>query len=118
MDAIKYFKLKRKMTLNCQTDCRTCGLSRYNNGIGISCRNLEAQNADKAIEIVEKWAEEHPPKTRMSDFLEKFPRARVLKYGYGKYIEICPANIDNTRTCPNGECKKCKFEYWNEEVEE
>ena len=118
MDAVKYLKLKGKMTLNCQTDCRICKLSRYNNGIDKSCRIFETRNADKAVEIVEKWAEEHPAKTRMSDFLEKFPKAEVLKYGYDKYIDICPIYIDTTRICPNGECKNCKLEYWNEEAED
>ena len=118
MDAVQYLKLKGKMTLNCQTDCRICRLSRYNNSLNKSCRMLEPQNADKAVEIIEKWAEEHPVKTRMSDFIEKFPRATVLKYGNNEYIDICPVSIDTTRTCPNGECKKCKFKYWNEDAED
>lgn len=70
------------------------------------------------MDAVEKWAEEHLVKTRMSDFLEKFPKAEVLKYGDDEYINICPVSIDTTRTCPNGKCKNCKLEYWNEEVEE
>lgn len=118
MDAVKYFKLKGKMTLNCQTDCRICKLSLYNNSLKKLCRFFEIQKADEAVAIIEKWAEEHPVNTRMSDFLEKFPKAEVLKYGYEEYVDICPVSIDTTRTCPNGECKNCKLEYWNEEVEE
>lgn len=99
MDAVKYFKTKNRMTKGCIHGdyCSQCVLS---------------------VAAVEKWAEEHLVKTRMSDFLEKFPKAEVLKYGYDEYIDICPISIDTTRTCPNGECKNCKLEYWNEEVED
>lgn len=120
MDAVKYFKIKNRMTKGCaeNSNCSQCVLNINNNPYGEGCSAFEKQHPEEAVAAVEKWAEEHPPKTRMSDFLEEFPRARVLKCGYDEYIDICPVYIDNTRTCPNGKCKKCKFEYWNEEVED
>lgn len=118
MNAVAYFKIKKRMTLNCQTDCKICKLYFKNNGTGKRCAVFEMHFPEKAVAIVEKWAEEHPCETRMSSLLKKIPKATVLKYADGEYIEICPVSINNTRTCPNGECKKCKFEYWNEEVEE
>lgn len=117
MDAIRYFEIKKRMTNDCNIDCIDCKLSRFKNGTMKFCKNFEFEHPKKAIAIVEKWAKKHPVKTRMSDFLEKFPRAEVLKYGYDEYVDICPVSIDTTRTCPDGECKNCKLEYWNEEVE-
>lgn len=120
MDAIKYFKIKKRMTNRCaeNSNCSQCVLNINNNPYGEGCSAFEAQHPEEAIAAVEKWAEEHPPKTRMDKFLKTYPKAEVVKYGYDKYIGICPVSIDTTRICPNGECKNCKLEYWNEEVEE
>ena len=118
MDAIKYFEIKKRMTEGCKSSsCKTCPLSVQDNNVDQFCTDLELEYPEKVVEIVEKWAEEHPAKTRMSELLKKFPKAEVLKYGHDEYIDICPVSIDTTRTCPNGECKNCKLEYWNEEVE-
>lgn len=119
MNAIRYFKIKKRMTKTCDaSSCNTCPFSLRNNGIVKHCVDFEKVYPERAVEIVENWGKEHPPKTRMSDFLEKFPKAEVLKYGHDEYIDICPISIDTTRTCPNGECKNCKLEYWNEEMED
>lgn len=120
MDAIKYFNIKKRMTNGCKSasTCNNCPMSVQYNDIGQSCVDFEMLCPEKAVEIVENWGKEHPVKTRMSDFLEKFPRAMVLKYANGEYIDICPVNIDDAISCPNGSCKTCKFEYWNEEVED
>lgn len=120
MDAVKYFKIKNQMTKGCSRlrDCSQCVLNADNNHYEIACETFELQHPEEAVAAVEKWAEEHPYKTRIGDFIEKFPKAEVLKYGHDKYIDICPICIDTTRTCLNGECKNCKLEYWNEEVEE
>lgn len=118
MDAVKYFKIKNRMTKGyIRNDCSQCVLNGENSPYEMDCATFEMEMPEEAVAAVEKWAEEHIPKTRMSDFLKKFPKAEVVKYGYDEYIDICPIYINNTRTCPNGECKKCKFEYWNEEVE-
>ncbi|MBE5035691.1 hypothetical protein [Gallibacter intestinalis] len=121
MDAVKYLKIKNRMTKRCSrsrpSDCSQCVLDFDNNHYKITCEMFELQHPEEAVAAVEKWGEKHP-ETRMSDFLKKFPKAEVLKYGYDEYIDICPVYIDTTRNCPNGECKKCKLEYWNEEVEE
>lgn len=108
MDAIKYFKTKNRMTKGCiySRDCSQCVLNSETNHYEIDCEQFELQHPEEAVAAVEKWAEEHPVNTRMGDFLKKFPKADVLKYGHDEYIDICPASIDTTRICPNGECKK------------
>lgn len=76
-----------------------------------------AKDAEKAIEIVQKWSDEHPKKTYAQDFFEKFPNAKPGAEGVPR---ICRAN------CYGGSCQHsaisgagpapCK-DCWNEEME-
>lgn len=93
--------------------CKNCPLGFKNAACGEAMWN----NPDKANEIILKWCEEHPIKTRQSEFLEMFPKA--VTNGNGR-ISICPKNIDKTHECelkPN-ECANCMDEYWSAEVKE
>lgn len=69
---------------------------------------------DNADEIVDKWVEEHPVKTYMQDFFEKFPNAPRGAEGSPK---ICPhqiySEISADDRCPE-DCLKC----WNQEMKE
>lgn len=69
------------------------------------------------IEIVQKWSDEHPVKTRQSELLKIFPE-----------ININPSSILNIRpcdiigwlkcTCDDYEnCTECKRDFWSQEVE-
>lgn len=76
---------------------------------------------EKAMTILQKWSNEHPKKTRQSEFLKMFPNA---KYWYNekgdKYIEFCPKLFDSTLKCRkdgSGGCSACIKEYWLTEVE-
>lgn len=53
----------------------------------------------RASEIILKWCEEHPIKTRQSEFMKMFPNVGTYK----GVITICPCLID----C-NYERKHCK----------
>lgn len=59
-----------------------------------------------------------PKKTRQSEFLEHYPNVNITQ----NVIDICPHHIDNTLdVCKNykaGNCIKCKYDYWTQEVEE
>lgn len=48
-----YFKEKKRMTKNCQINCRDCQLGSDNNKTILSCKGLENICPDKAIEIVQ-----------------------------------------------------------------
>lgn len=83
-------------------------------------RNIFSNDVDKANEIILKWIEEHPVKTRQDKFLEMFPNACMYKGA----INICPCSIDCDYNCKNKEkfvdfdCSGCKKEYWLAEVQE
>lgn len=70
----------------------------------------------EATEIVRKWAEEHPRKTRKDVLLEKFPNAKMDERGI-PYACTIPLGI--TSRChfykeDREDCRAC----WNTEVEE
>lgn len=117
-----YFAEKKRMTkknkLNsayiCELDCADCPLSCSNNYIGVPCSDFEALYPEKAIGIVQKWSNEHPQKTYLSEFLRHYPNA-LLKDDGTPYF--CPfrlglMSIDDCRN--DGNCVKC----WNQAIEE
>ena len=67
---------------------------------------------DNADEIVDKWVKEHPIKTYLQDFLEKFPNASRRENGAPK---ICTRYI--YPELANDCCGKC-FDCWNQEIKE
>lgn len=93
-----------------ETECADCPLSKWKNGLNLSCAILEFKYPLEATEIVRKWAEEHPRKTRKDVLLEKFPNAKLTKDGVPA---VCADSI-GICTC---ECKTCA-DCWNTEVEE
>ena len=76
-----------------------------------------------AVKFVERWAAEHPIKTRQSVFLAQWPEAALSKDGA---IAICPLAISAAYRHGNGACNKdnsdtcadCKRQFWSAEVED
>lgn len=102
-------------------DCDGCELNK--NKKYSSCKLFMMKEPEKAVEIIEKWSDEHPVKTRQSVFLERYPE--VVKDEHG-VINISPCVIERSRFKKNSEricntpkklCGQCRHEYWNEEVE-
>ena len=58
-----------------------------------------AKDAEKAIEIVQKWSDEHPKKTYAQDFFEKFPKAPKDKSAKSEYPDAC-RNLIYGGGCP------------------
>lgn len=104
---------KRQKNVICKLDCSDCPLSSSNNGTGISCTNLEMSYPEKAIAIVQKWSDEHQPKTYLSEFLKNYPNAPLVHDGTP---EICLRKLGLTdiKTCRVGGCVEC----WNQPIEE
>ena len=125
MDAVKYLETRTRMTAMdkngmCQIDCYDCPLGAKNNGANISCLAFEAAHPEKAVEIVEKWAAEHPKRTRQTEFLKMFPKAKLES----DTIIICPKHIEGednhhcTVSYGVPSCTQCRKEYWNQEVDD
>ena len=77
-----------------------------------------AEYAETAIEIVQKWSDEHSEKTYAQDFFEKFPDAPKDKSAKSEYPDAC-RNMIYGGGCPKIELKvNCCYKCWNEPMEE
>lgn len=99
--------------------CEVCPLYRFEKSdseapfyFSEKCGIFESEHPIEATNIVRKWAEEHPRKTRKDVFLEKFPNALTFKEGHP---QSCCALLGFCSECENSDsCVDC----WNTEVEE
>ena len=117
---INYLVEKQRMTKRqksglCKTKCSDCPLSSRNNGTseGLSCGCFQMYYPEKAVKAVQKWSDEHPQKTYLSQFLEHYPNVQLYDTGLPK--GVCPYHLGLTDIddCDNN-CVKC----WNQTVEE
>ena len=89
--------------------------------VGKGCYGYIKGHPAEAVEIVERWAKEHPRKTRQNELLKLFPRVEKAADGL---VAFCPEDMDSKFVCPikNGgyrdQCIGCREKYWLEEVEE
>lgn len=105
MEVLKFFKELDRMytSLSCG-DCPVYGV----NGI---CRILTTKNMEELVPIVEKWSKEHPQKTRLDDFKEKYPNANISKHGFP---DFCCTKLGYVCNCGKTTCEEC----WNTPLEE
>lgn len=115
-----YFAEIRRMTGQrehrvCQLNCVDCPLSKENNSMSVSCVDLGILYPKKAIEIVQKWSDEHPPKTYLSEFLKNYPNTLLDEDGTPSGICLsCLGLIDKNECGQKHSCIEC----WNQLVEE
>lgn len=126
MDAFEFCKeFGRMCKAYCEppNDCSGCPMNGWNTSPIIECIDMyELTDSQiwERIGIVEKWGKEHPKKTMMMDFFEKFPNAP--KEEDGTPFGICPSYCgytdepDNLSVCENfnQNCLKC----WSRPLEE
>lgn len=113
-----YFNEKLKMTKRtknglCEIKCGNCPLCSNNNGEGLSCPDFEMYYPEKAVKAVQRWSDEHPPKTFLTEYLKHYPNAPLGDNGTPNF---CPSrlglmSIDDCRIDHN--CVKC----WNQPIE-
>ena len=80
----------------------------------LNCRVSVSKKPDWFAETVMKWVAEHPQKTMLDVFYEKFPKAERLKNGA---LRICPHHLDPSwgGLCDDGETGDCRA-CWAREV--
>lgn len=122
MDAIKYLKTKLRMCIAYHRKCEDCPLGHNSNGTELNCYMFQEHRPEEAVAAVEKWAAEHPARTRQSEFLKMFPNAPFDKHGG---INILPCDTDKRygdgdkyeHNCRGVNCEDCRRKYWSEEIE-
>jgi len=124
MEAIKFIKERDRM---CRTydDCKGCPLEADDD-----CTDFPNGSPERAVEIVEKWSEENPVKTRQSEFLKLHPNATLDSNGC---LMITPCVLN--KELYKGNRENCKYKgylsdnnkykgylpcnnkkYWSEEI--
>ena len=93
--------------------CITCVMHRKNNRTGEECVKFIKNNPQKAIEIIEAWAKEHPERTYIMDFLEKFPQAKRDRDGLPCF---CVQELGDIKSCPDIALRPCE-ECWNQPMD-
>ena len=86
------------------TECPLCA---KNNGVGIACVELESSYPEKAISIVQRWSDEHPQRTYLSEFLEHYPNASLHDDGTP---HLYPSDLgwNDSRKCrEQSNCVEC-----------
>ena len=113
MDALEYFKIKKRMTNKCEMDCVDCPLYYANSNKQLGCKRFEMLYPKEAIKIVEDWEKEHPFVTNADKYKEIIRKT----FGDNFEIEICGnkpyENIPDCRCCMMN-CDEC-IEFWNSE---
>lgn len=117
MDAVEFLKTLNRM---CHCECLKCEFGKARSGFE-TCPVWQRTHPKEAVEIAEKWAKEHPAKTRQSEFLEHYPNARIAPDGV---ISISPCLMEpqnypiSDDDCESTPCDICRRKFWLAEVEE
>ena len=121
MDAMKFLSEAKRMCSNAGP-CSTCDVNKFcvfTQEFPIDFGTVDQMQ--KMVKLVEKWAEEHPCKTRQSEFLKQYPEASISKHGV---LLVCPCPISASHRDAYGgcatihrRCDDCRKEYWLQEVE-
>ena len=113
MDAVKFVKTLGRM---CNVECIRCEFWKRRSS-GESCTYWQKNHPEEAVAIVEKWAAEHPVKTRQSEFLKHYPGAQITIDGF---LHACPMEVfsDTGINCSAQTCTECRKKFWLAEVED
>lgn len=111
MDAVKFMKERNRM---CKASGACAGCALRDKATGL-CPKWCFEHPEEAVAAVEKWAEEHPIKTRQSEFLKQWPNASADEDG----VLFCPKTVDSAHICycKDKGCVVCRREFWLQEVE-
>ena len=104
-----YFAEKERLCASI-LECIDCPLRHGND-----CTNIENKYPKRAISIVQKWSDEHPQRTYLTEFLKNYPNVQLYDTGIPK--GICPYHLglmskDNCRKDHN--CNEC----WSQIIED
>lgn len=115
-----YFAEKRRMTKLtntgvCAIGCANCPLSEKNNRTGRLCVDYEMYYPEKAIEKVQRWSDEHPQKTYLTELLKIFPNTPLGDDGMPEII--CPHHL-GLKDIEDCEIDTNCVECWNQPIED
>lgn len=112
MDAVRFFKEKMRMCNSFGGDsCSGC-LIHIMQG-KLRCWQFCAKYPERAVDIVETWAKEHPQETYLTQFLKHYPNTPLSVDDVPD--NICPSDLGLMEV--NRCTEKC-IDCWNTPLEE
>lgn len=100
MDAVKFLREFRRLCSS-SVGCEGCALEKIKH----QCFTAPMLS-EEFVSIVEKWSAEHPRKTRLQDFLEKYPEA-MLRGGLPLFLPYTVGYCGDTDEIACGYCMHC-----------
>lgn len=108
MDAVKFLKEWQRMCNYILCDgCPLFVECPYAEKDKMPCN---VSDFEKIVQGVSDWSEKYPRKTRLQDFLEKYPNAPFTN----ELPSACCKELGYIQECPPCTCEEC----WNHPVEE
>lgn len=109
---VNFFRERRRMCDSYRQECKDCVLRRVNRFPTYTCSDHMYTHPDTAIEIVQKWSDEHPVKTRLDDLLKKYPKTYISS---GNTPSIRPYMLGYCENCDDCVYSHCEAEVcWHE----
>lgn len=108
----------REFSRMCKSTRKNCKGCRFVAMCSCNLLDIKPEEFAQMYDAVAEWSDSNPIKTRQSEFLKIFPRAKVRD----GVISLCPQIycITILRTdftgCDQNDCAKCRREYWLAEV--
>lgn len=116
MDALKFIEERSRMCKLFSPGCEGCRIDEAK-PVMSECVLWMIENPEKAVEIVERWSQEHPRKTRQDVFLEQWPEAELVD----GIIDVKPCRLVAAfrlwQECHKTFCYDCRRKFWMQEVE-
>lgn len=123
MDAVKFLEEYKRMCEFYPT-CEACPIRDAKPAL-MTCDVYMSESPYAFVSVVEKWSAEHPVKTRLIDFLEKYPNAALVGKDNLPYVRpivlgYCGKNADflTCKGCEHHHYNKTLYDCWNLPLEE
>lgn len=116
-----YMHEKARMTKSvvnsvCHIRCTDCPLSRFNNNEKIACYELELFHSETAVQMVQRWSDEHPQRTYLTEFLKHYPNAQLNDDGIPANGCLYRLGLMSVEDCKKDSNKNKCVECWNQPI--
>lgn len=113
---VNFLRGKERMCESFKGVCEHCPLREASRYTEYTCSDYMCAYPEASVKIVQEWSDKHPPKTRLEDLLEKYPKLPLRDDGL---LDFLPTWLGYCEDCRNCRC----FENissdvcWNEPVD-
>ena len=108
----EWYRLCKSKAVGCEA-CATCKMWFLDKEQG-GCKASVMKDPQRAIKIVQKWSDKHPPKTLLTEFLKHYPNTPLEYHGTPESVCPCDLGLKSIDDC-NKVCN-C-IECWNTPIE-